>query len=185
MKKTLSGVLLLAFLSVGFQTGGNNVPEVEIVLDDGAVVTGQILALRDTSIVCWMDVTNGKESIVVLPHNRILNLQTVGNSNIVLGLFAGCTVGLLAGCAIGGSQDVQEGKDDWTGCTGAVERGANQTAGAAVGSLVGSALGLIVGGATSNASEVLISPARRDFKVLKQVARYPDSEPEYLKSVAP
>lgn len=51
MKKTLGGFLLLAFLFVGLQTSPSDPVEVEIVLADGAELTGHILALRDSSIV--------------------------------------------------------------------------------------------------------------------------------------
>jgi len=159
-------------------------PEVEIILENKAILTGQIFALRETSIVAWVG-TNANQSFVVLPHRRILNVQTVGHSNILVGLCAGCAVGLLAGFAIGGSQEVHEDKDDWLGCRAAAERSANQTEGAALGSLVGSLVGLVVGGATSTPSRVLITPGQRDFNVLRGVARYPDSEPEYLKSISP
>jgi hypothetical protein len=65
-----------------------------------------------------------------------------------------------------------------------MERDANGVIGGAIGSLVGSRGGLAVGAGVSHSSRALISPAQRDFKVLKGVARYPDSEPEYLKTVA-
>lgn len=182
MKKTVCGLLLLALLSVGFQTGGTDPVEVEILLVDGATLTGNILALRDTSIVLWADVTSGKQSAVVLPHRQILNVQTAGSSYILVGLLSGCAVGCLTGVAIGGSQPVEQHGD----CSNpAAEKEANQVTGAAIGSLVGALVGLAVGGGASQSSRVLVSPAQRDFKVLKGVARYPDSEPEYLKSIAP
>jgi outer membrane lipoprotein SlyB len=155
--------------------------EVEIVLADGTELTGHIVALRDSSIVVSADVTKGTNGIIVLPHRQVLNVQTAGSSHVLVGLFSGCTLGCLTGLAIGRSQSVHS---DCGPGGEAMERDANGVIGGAIGSLVGSLVGLAVGAGVSHSSRALISPAQRDFKVLKGVARYPDSEPEYLKTVA-
>jgi len=186
------GFLMIAFFSVGFTVEGSDPTKVDILLADGATFTGEILALRDSSIVVAAPaglaesaLMSGTHSIVVLPHRQILSIQTAGSSYVLLGLASGCVAGCLVGAAIGSGKEVEQKQNDTFGCEKNSEEVNNTSTGAVIGSLVGALVGLGVGNAASTKGQVLVSAAQRDFNALKGVTRYPATEPEYLKSIKP
>ncbi len=190
MKTGLASAALLAFLSLGFQSGGSGSKEVEITMTNGPKFHGEILSVRDSSIVVANQAGLSQEELMrhplrisVLPFREVQSVETAGSSNTVLGLFAGMAIGCVGGYAIGASEPVEQKKDDVLGCGAAAEKGSNEMTGAALGGLAGGAVGAIIGAGSSTNSSVLFSPAQPDFTILKNVARYPAVEPDFLKSI--
>jgi hypothetical protein len=182
MTKTILAATMLAFLSVGFQTERSDAKEVDIILIGGAKVAGEILAMRDSSIVIAIPAGLSQEELVAEPNmvtviqdSQINNVKAVGSSHTILGLLLGMPIGALTGCVIG-SNHPDETNNIFNGyALGGGLRGC------ALGALAGAAVGYSL----KTGSDLLISPSRRDFRILDRVARYPIVEPQYLRSLAP
>ena len=198
MKKPMLAAIMLAFLSLGFQSGTADRTAVDITLFSGMKMSGEILAVRDSSIVIVrevgissVDLMAQPKKATVLPFSGIMSVQTPGTSHILVGAAAGMAIGCVAGCAIGESQpvEVQQQPNESLGCGAAAQaeqqRSDNEANGALIGGLGGAVIGGMIGGATSSGGLVLVSPERRDFNILKSVARYTGPEPDYLRSIAP
>lgn len=192
MWKPVSAVSLLAFLSVGFQSGGVGAKELDFELSDGTKFTGEILSVRDGSLVVASPANQSQADLVANPHRVTVLADTLfstirfaSTSHTVLGLFTGMGIGCIAGYAIGAAEPVSQAKNDVFGCNAAAEHSSNELGGATIGALGGGVLGAVVGGAASTKGSVLISPTEREFKLLNNVARYPATEPGYLKTIAP
>ena len=182
MTKTILATTMVAVLSVGFQMEGSDAKEVEIILNGGAKLTGEILAVRDSSVVIASPAGLLHEELIaepnrvtVLPNSRISSVQVVGSSHTILGLLVGMPIGTLTGCAIG-SNHPDDTKDIINGYA---------LGGGVQGCLLGGLAGAAIGYSLKTGSDLLISPSQRDFQILSSVARYPIVEPQYLKSLAP
>jgi UDP-N-acetylglucosamine enolpyruvyl transferase len=189
MSKRVMGVVLFVILSVGFQSGGSDQQAVEISLTDGVKFTGEIISLRDSSVLVAREVglsytslATVKQTLMVLPFARINSIRVV-STHPLAGLFIGTAIGCAGGCAIGNAAPVEQHKDDVLGCEAQSERTDHTIVGAGAGGLAGAVVGSLIGSAVTTVDADLISPTKRDFQILKNVARYPGEEPSFLKSV--
>ncbi len=190
MKRPVLSIILLAFLSVGFQSSPTNPKEVKILLSEGTELSVEILSVRDSSIVIAREVglsddelKTSRNTIAVLPFKRVMQVETPGKSYTAVGLFTGMALGCIGGCAIGSAQSVSNQQNDTFGCKAQEEKSNNTVEGAAIGAGVGALVGVIVGGSISSGGTTLVSPTQRDFGSLNFVARYLREEPEFLKSI--
>ncbi len=177
MKTSLASAALLAVLSLGFQPDGIDSKVVDITMKNGPKFRGEILSMRDSSIVVASRAGLSQEELVrnplrisVFPFSEVQSVETAGSSNTILGLFAGMVIGGAGGYAIGSSLP-----NDFFDI--------NKSAGATLGCLAGGGIGAAIGAGSSHEGSVLVSPAQPDFAILKNVARYPVAEPDFLKSI--
>lgn len=180
--------LTLASLSVGVEVQTPVGPEVSVMLASGEKYNGEILAVRDSSVVFSTvhgatkdELAAARGTIRILAHSEILTLGVPGSSNFWLGSVLGCATGGLIGYWIGNSQEVKEQKsNDCSGNHFACEKEANAIGGSLIGACAGTGIGALVGSGIKDKID-LISPQNRDFSVLKGLARYKKEEPEFLR----
>ncbi len=166
--------------------------EVEISLTNGTSFSGEVLSVRDGSIVVTDETGLLQEALMAGEHKfRVLlfaevnRVEITGSSYTLVGTFAGATVGCLGGFALGAalpSNHKNQGVFDFQRMS--FDQIGNEIGCAALGTLAGGILGHVVGNAASTNGSILISPQLRDFNVLTRVARYPSTEPAYLKTIS-
>ncbi len=183
----MSRKLLAAFLFLVIAVPAGSLiaqgAEVVLALKDGRRVDGELLSVRDSSIVLSTnmrlsehDLTELADLLVVVRSEEILHVIIKGKSNILSGMGEG----LLLGGAIGGALGLLTGDDK----SGFIRFTAAEKAG--WGAIGFGAVGLIIGtitGIASSTSDKMIEPLPDfDFSLLKQLARYKTGEPEFLKT---
>lgn len=177
MYKLLVVDFILASLSVGIQVDYPAGPDVRVKLQSGKEYCGEVLALRDSCVVFSLihgadsvQLAQSKESILMFYYDAIQDATLPGASYGVTGMLIGAPSGCLTGVAIGSA----------TTKRGSLERLGGAAAGGCAGSLAGGLIGGLIGAGASTEDSVLISATKRDFSALKPVARYKDTEPEFL-----
>lgn len=186
MRHWIMATAILVPLSTGMNTSGSGPEEVEVTLSGDVKVKGEILAVRESSIVMATrfglseeELMQNPKQIVVVRNERIAKVETPSSSYIGLGVLGGLAVGCGAGCAIG-SEMVKQEKNDILGCNALAEQSNNMIAGSMIGGLAGTAVGAVVGAAVSEKG-IVITGASADK--LKALARYQDGEPEFLRAI--
>lgn len=154
--------------------------EVTLLLANGHQLAGELLAVRESTLVLivagrteMMKRQRGTDTVVV-PGPDIQQVVIAGKSKILQSMGMGVVVGAGIGAFIG----LASGDDP----PGFLSFSAGEKA-AMLGTLFGGA-GLIVGltvGIFKSSGEKSIEPLPgHDFSILKSVARYPRTEPEWL-----
>lgn len=173
--------LVLVFMSVLAVPASAGGKEVELAMVDGTVITGELLAVREHTILVGMDgwsaprtagdVTDG---VVSIKRDSIQVAHIEGHSYVAIGLFGGLAAGAVIGSLAGKSTGDKE--------TFAGELGSALGAGVwgAIGGLAGLAVGGLAGAAASSSDRDFTSKSPGEFNLLKQFARYPIEEPEFL-----
>ncbi len=198
MKNWILSVAILIPLSTGMKPGGPDPTEVEITISHQGTVSGEILAVRDSSVVmatrCGLsesELLENPNQIVVISNARIVMVRVPGTSHVVMGMGVGLVLGSVTGCLIGYSKEVnvQPKKNDIFGCQAEseeeTEKEGNAANGALIGALAGTAVGAAVGASIGEREKVYIAPeGPRDFGMLKSLARY-NVEPEFLRVIGP
>jgi hypothetical protein len=153
--------------------------EVSLLLKNGDEVYGELLSVRNSTIVLCREYSAKEEElskltypISVISNNDIQQLTLEGTSWVWEGIGAGYLVGGLAGVAIGSTFD--DSKEKAFGVIGLMI--AMGTVGAITGGITGYAL---------SQEEYVIKDVPPDYNwfILKPISRYPDKEPKYLKSI--
>lgn len=185
--KYLASVALLAFLSLGVVTENNDPRKVTITLIDGTSFTGEVLAVRESTVVLGKrfrmntaEIATKRENVLVLPFREVHTIVTEGSSYAVVGFFSGMAVGCLGGYAIGSSVPVERRPDDTFGCNERSQRFDNEMTGAGLGALGGGIAGCAIGQASGSKGETIVSPLQRDFTFVRAVARFRQGEPAFL-----
>lgn len=188
--KPFASLVLLAALSLGVVVDGTTSPAVNIVLSSGRSFTGEIIAIRESTIVLGIrpglspvEMRNDPTTLLVARFPEVLTIATQRNSHPVTGMLIGAPLGCLGGLAIGSSIDVPRQPDDTFGCAAHAEQDANKATGMLVGTAVGMLAGCAIGASTGEKEQVLISHQQRDFTFLKAYARYPNEEPASLRQI--
>lgn len=188
-RRIILGVLLLS-LSLGVRLQEAVGPELRVTLASGEKYTGEILAVRDHSIVFSRrhganerTLEESKGLILVLDQDSIRDVILPGSSKVLLGIGAGLGVGCLGGCLIGSSLETKGAEGCNSRETELLEKQANAVGGSAIGGLAGGVVGGIIGGAVSEGEVVLIGKEKRDFAGLRGLARYGENEPEFLREI--
>lgn len=196
MRHWVMAAVILAPLSTGMETRGSNSTEAEITFLNHATFTGEILAVRDSSIVmttrCGLsesELMASPKQIFVIPDSRIATVQTPGSSHVAVGMGVGLVLGCVTGCAIGANKEenVKQEKNDIFGCNAEAEKETgkieNMSNGALIGGLAGAVVGGVVGASASEGRKLYITPqTQRDFGLLKPLARY-EIEPGFLRAI--
>ena len=196
MRHWVMAAVILAPLSTGMETRGSNATEIEITFLNHGTFTGEILAVRDSSIViatqCGLSETEmvvNPKWIFMIPNSRIATVQTVASSHVAVGMGVGLVLGCVTGCAIGANKEenVKQEKNDIFGCNAEAEKETgkieNMSNGALIGGLAGAVVGGVVGASASEGRKLYITPqTQRDFGLLRPLARY-NVEPEFLRTI--
>ena len=159
--------------------------EVTVLLKDGTEIYGELLSVRDSSIIICTEysaseeeLANGLYPIISIKIQEIQKIKVEGESEFWVGAGYGALIGVAVGIGLG----LALGDDDCRHCI------ANPTAEdkAIIFSFLLFFIGAVVGGIVGNANstdDVVFQniPQGYDFLGIKQLARYPDKEPEFLK----
>jgi outer membrane lipoprotein SlyB len=155
--------------------------EMSLLLKNGNEVNGELLSVRDSTIFLCPEYSATEEElaklkypILLFSNNEIQQLAIEGNSWVWEGIGAGALVGGLTGLLIASASSEGGGR----------EEGLAVLAGMIIGAWVGIAAGWITGYALSTEEYVMWEiPPDYSWSILKPLARYPDEEPEYLRSI--
>lgn len=165
--------------------------KVFILMNDGEEFTGELLTVRDsTMILCKYykarekDLVNLVFPIYLLQNQDIRLIEVIGEKNIIWGVVLGGLGGSLIGGAIGsGIKDDDQPKEEGFGFS--LDFGEMP-----LGCCLGGAIGALIGGITarsiiSNDELVYLyaNTEEYDFTQLNIYSRYGGKEPEYLKEI--
>lgn len=189
--RLLASLLLIAALSLGVVIEGTTFQPVEISLIRGRAFKGEVIAVRESTVVLGtrpglspVEMMKEPGALIVVPFHAILGISTEGSHNGATGFLVGAPLGCLGGYAIGSSIEVGNKTNDIIGCWDAANDAAeNRMTGMAVGFLAGAAIGCAAGSASGEKGQNLITGQQRDFTFLRAVARFPNDEPESLKKI--
>jgi hypothetical protein len=186
-------------LSVGVQVNPSGPQDVTITFRNGQQMEGEILVVRDSVLLfCGQSGmreselrSRAKELVLVLKNDVIQSVETISrNSYVGTGILVGVGLGCVTGCIIGNSIEVkvQPQKNDTFGCNAANEASEEKSRnmldyGLGVG-LGGGILGGVIGSSMSTKREQFwVTDQVRNFRTLTLLARYPASEPDFLKEI--
>ncbi|MFC2103282.1 hypothetical protein ACFLSS_02520 [Bacteroidota bacterium] len=157
--------------------------EVFIIMKNGAELTGELLSVRDSSILLCKEYEADEEDLadLVYPVYSIENhdiklIELKGENKIILGLVLGAGLGAGTGAGIS-SSGVSKKRYRKLGAA---------ASGCCVGGLIGALIGVIIGGISSTDDEVVYeyaNPGEYDFTQLNIYSRYGGKEPDYLKEI--
>jgi hypothetical protein len=188
--KMPASLLLLAALSLGVVINDPASRTVEVTLSGGRMFKGEVIAVRESTVVLGtrtglspVEMLNDSRALIVAPFTQVQRIATEKNTHPITGMLIGAPAGCLGGLAIGGSIPVEKQPNDTFGCGAQAEHESNQASGMLVGFFAGAAIGCLVGNATGEPGQVVISAEQRDFTFLKELARYPYGEPESLQKI--
>ena len=155
--------------------------EIEVSIKDGEEISGELLSVRDSTIIICTEYSAAEEDLASLQYpintvrtDEIVELKIEGNTTPVLigagiGLAVGIGLVVLAGPYNPKPSDTEE---------------ASKTCGGILLGLGAFSLGGLIGALVSTEDVILTEiPPGYQFVPLKTLARYPDEEPEYLKAL--
>ena len=192
MYRHLLNCFLLLSLSVGVEVEKESRPEVRVILSSGQEYEGEILAVRDHSIVFSTlhgasegRLIQSRQAILILNHDDIREVLLIGDSNVLPGIAIGMGSGCMLGCLIGYSMEVsvpeeKSNKPLDCGPTKESKKEMNAMGGGLVGGLLGTVFGGAIGGSIRE-DTMIIGLQKRDFSILKLHARYGSEEPWFLR----
>jgi hypothetical protein len=155
--------------------------EVLLLLKNGKEVNGELLSVRDSTIILCSEYSAADEElarlaypILLFSNNDIQQLAIEGSDYIWTAIGVGTLVGGGIGALIGSA--AHEGSDRY--------RGLAILAGMIIGGSVGVVAGWIAGYSLSTEEYVMWEiPPDYNWSILKPLSRYPDEEPEYLRVI--
>ncbi len=160
--------------------------EVVLLLNDGQEIAGELLSVRDSSIIIsTIENAEGYGSagdtagIVVVSNQRVQKVIIKGESKVLKGM----GLGLLIGGAIGAMINCVTYKKPRDSSFHFGPEAAPGAVGVFLGGLGGLAVGAIVGSAASTSDEVIEPLPNHDLSSLKPFARFPGNEPEWLRLI--
>jgi len=180
--------LFVAFVcllpSVAFAPGGDPV-EVVIILRNGGTIKGEVLAVRDSSIVVSTvaaakesELAYSAESFRVIGRAELQSVAVPGNSHLLIGAGMGAAGGLALGCATWEQKQPATVDDFVLDITGV-----SMFSRAATFGLVGCGAGGLVGAVLSRREQRMYLAPDSALAPLRKVARYNSGEPDFLKKV--
>jgi hypothetical protein len=156
-----------------------------VFFNEGRQVTGELLAVRDTALLIDTLVGKAKDStatqiagIVGVSRDAVQKVRVKGESFKGKGRLYGTLVGAGLGVAIG----FADGNDP-PGSFMRLTAGEKALTAGAFGGLLGGFVGAIYGAAWSTEDKEYNTSVKEDWASLKAVARYPEQEPEFLRSI--
>jgi outer membrane lipoprotein SlyB len=176
------------FLIAGMPNLSNSAPRnATAFLLDGRIISGDIVAVPDSSLIVAPERHSGDEwirshvsDLVVVKFSKIRKLILSGRALKL----EGAGVGALAGCVFGavlGANSVQleTGTSPTSPSRGVLDRWGASVGGGFVGAICGGLLGLGVGGNITSGSREIDVSTRTGIEELKLVSRYHDGESMY------
>lgn len=151
---------------------------IKVLLKDGTTITGELLSVRENSLVVYTKTYNDSISahlsdVSIIKNEEVLSVIQKGKSKISKGIGYGLLIGAGTGALIGFASGDDGG--------GFVSFSAGEKA-VFGGVLLGSA-GLIIGiiwGSISSTRDISVIPLPdNDYSILKIYSRYPQNEPEF------
>lgn len=158
--------------------------EVRVLLNNGQEIEGELLSVRDSSLVVSTledfdpdDQVAQTRGIITLGNQEILRVVLKGESKILKGMGLGTLIGGGFGAALGfASGDDPPG---WFSLTA----GEKSVAGGIVFGAVGFIIGTVAGLASSSRDKIVEPLPDQDFSSLRPFAKFPEKEPEFLKQI--
>jgi len=157
--------------------------EVSLLLNNGNDVNGELLSVRETTIILCSEYSATEEElakltypILLFPNNEIQQLTIEGTNWVWEGIAAGAVIGASTALILGMSGTLGEGgtKEENQAQTNAVVFVFSLCFGAGWG----------IGYALSTEEYVLQEiPPNYNWSILKPLSRYPNREPEYLRAI--
>lgn len=187
MKRRICVLTMGLFLATPLSLLHGQGKEVAILLRNGHKVDGELLSVRDSSVLLAVQSIPGDDNLFTsvagvaeIPNRQMVAVTVEGKSRVLLGVGLGLVGGTLAGAVIGGAAGASREPS--------LESGLNTAAGTLVGAMVGGLAGLAIGlvvGAGMSQSDQSIAPNSfgEAHRALQRLARYPDNEPESLRSI--
>jgi hypothetical protein len=154
---------------------------VNIVLKDSAKVTGELLAVHDSSLILcrepWLSerkLESHPDTLIIVALDDILWMHVGGHRNPFLGAGVGAAAGLVVGALLGS-------RTNDTGIPGNVGHVLGTQAGGLLGIIGGFFAGLIVGSFVETGARDINPFQESQASSLSQDARYQQDEPEFIK----
>lgn len=162
----------------------NQGAQITVHMNTGEEVEGVLLSIRQNAlVVAPLDDIEDKDSSELKKFIHFLSTKDIqqviiqGHSNILRGM----GWGLLGGILMGGAMGYAAGDDK----SGFLTMTAGQKAmiGGIVFGIIGAVLGTAVGAVFSTGDKIIYPHPGQDFSLLKDYARYKNSEPPWLQSM--
>jgi hypothetical protein len=192
MKIQMLFALSLVILAATIAAPPARAKEIQILLKNRTELSVELLSVRDSAlVVCRIpDVTDNllrsnPRLAILLPLESIDRIRMEGKSYVVTGLVLGALGGGIAGGVIGAAVKTESERSNSS--FGAVlvapiEKGANTLSGVLIGGLVGLLVGTAIGGGASTPEMALNPQSRGEMGLLREYARYPRAEPDFLQA---
>lgn len=168
-------LLIVCLLVFSAEAGLAKGKKVTIACAD-SVMVGELLSVRDTELVItsllWeseRQIRKHPESIRVLRLKDIDTIRLAGESHAVDGLKVGALVGLVVGAKIGSNEEPNPGVKAFSAELHGV-----------LGMVPGLLAGALVGGFIVSHDETFDPADMEQMKMLREAARYPEEEPEFI-----
>jgi hypothetical protein len=187
MRPALLSLALLVPLTVGFRPESRPGIEVKVHCGRSSTISGELLAVRDSALVICKTLglddqalASQPDKIVIIPRQTIWMVRTKFETNEGSGALMGGAAGCALGCAIGYGSVSEPGCDAPPGARerANTERRQNTIIGVLVGTLAGMGLGALIGSRTESEGIVF---DEQSLSSLKPLARYPATEPTFLR----
>ena len=149
--------------------------EITLSLQNGSKINGELLSVRDSSLILCTEyaasaeeIMNSTYPVLLVKNNVIQELTLEGNAYIWPGIAGGAIVGTTIGTLIGKASD-----EPFAGIAGMMQ-----------GFFIGLSIGWIIGYDLSTKEYVLQEiPPGYNFYFIKNLGRYVEKEPQYLKAI--
>jgi len=166
-------IVLVVIAQTSLCAGGS---EVEVLLKNGVRHQGELLAVRDSSILLSMLKNADEEKlsrnlsvIMVIRIDSIIRVMEEGHSHVLAGVGIGLFTGVIAGAALASKEQPTSNLTSY--------------AYAGIGGLAGLVLGGVVGFAVSGGDQEFRVDVDAGREALKSSSRYPYGEPSFLRSL--
>ena len=167
--------------------------EVTLLFENRIEIKGELLSVRDiTMVICTEhSATENELANRTYPINNVRNAEIqeiiiAGDSYVWTGIGYGALGGavLLGIIVYATTPEDNNSKGGYLKDEGIFSKGGQTATGIILGALVGAIAGGVIGYTVFNDDVVLQEfPTGYDFSLLKPLARYPQEEPEYLRSI--
>lgn len=153
---------------------------------NGDHYSGELLAVKDTLIIICetygvseTNLANGVFPIKGMQNDQITLLVVKGKKHILTGIAVGGGIGAVLGAAAGASMSGSE----WD-ILFPQSKEEDIASGACCLGVTGGLIGGLFGIINSTKDKIIydnVEPSQKDYNLLKQFARYPEQEPEYIR----
>jgi hypothetical protein len=168
------GMVLLAGMASHPAIAGS---DIVVRLQDDRTVEGELLSARNDALLILSrhvpdsELEQSMDAISVLPYDSVQSITVEGGSYVLVGMGIGLLGGIGIGLAIvSGTDSFDQGVENVLLVTPLL-------------GLTGLGLGAAIGSAASTDDIVIQNPGKVHPHTFRKYARFPDSEPSYLKEL--